>query len=170
MWIRFVPKYKGGTHLTERPIANTVLGLTQEIRSRAYTNSNDQRPRAPSWCNPATPLSWNSGVLTMPGGQVRSDHPWAPGSTLMATPRRNRSLERFYFAYLTRSSLLHDRRYNRGESSIEKDYEVQLCTIASRSYSQGLLLWSPRFPSTKVTERSSPGCFEKPWDYTSLHT
>lgn len=35
--------------------------------------------------------------------QVRSDHPWPPGSTLMATPRRNRSLERFYFAYLTRS-------------------------------------------------------------------
>lgn len=84
----------------------TPFRLTQEIRSRAYRNSNVLGlGRAPSRRKPATPLSWNSGVLTMldRARQVRSDHPWPPGSTLMATPWRNCSLERFYFAYLTRS-------------------------------------------------------------------
>lgn len=99
----------GGTHRT--PIAsgaNTVLAHAGDTISRIY---EQQRPRprgSLSRCKPATPLSWNSGVLTMLGRarQVRSDHPWAPGSALMATPRRNCSLggERlFYFAYLTRS-------------------------------------------------------------------
>lgn len=87
--------YTGGTHRT--PIAsgaNTVLAHAGDTISRIY---EQQRPRprgSLSRCKPATPLSWNSGVLTMLGRarQVRSDHPWAPGSALMATPRRNCSL------------------------------------------------------------------------------
>ncbi|EGI70706.1 Fringe glycosyltransferase [Acromyrmex echinatior] len=44
----------------------TPFSLTQEIRSRAYRNSNVLGlGRAPSRRKPATPLSWNSGVLTM---------------------------------------------------------------------------------------------------------
>jgi len=85
----------GGTHRT--PIANganTVLAHAGDTISRIY---EQQRPRprgSLSRCKPATPLSWNSGVLTMLGRarQVRSDHPWAPGSALMATPWRNCSL------------------------------------------------------------------------------
>lgn len=88
--------HMGGTHRT----VQTPFWLTREIRSRAYTNSNVLGRADPSLllslsrCKPATPLSWNSGVLTMLGRarQVRSDHPWAPGSALMATPRRNCSL------------------------------------------------------------------------------
>lgn len=54
------------------------------------------------WYSGGTPLSWNSGVLTMPVTRdryVSSDrgHPVA----LMARRGGNRSLEAFYFAYRT---------------------------------------------------------------------
>lgn len=151
--IRFVPKYKGGTH-RRASIANTVLGLTQEIRSRACIRT--ATVVAPSWCKQATPLGWNSGVLTMPGGQVRSDHPWAPGSTLMATPRRNRSLEiLFRLSFALSRSELHDRRSAMRRVLDRRRLQGAIVYDRVALVFTGMLLWLPRFSMARITKRDS---------------